>query len=325
MAFEKMISASRDDVPLVLYYALKQQEGKDAISGWEQMLQGLVDAGLHVTATWPTHTEQRGGLRTFKRNALASSIVIAARKRLDDAKVATRREFRDALSKELPERLRELQQALIAPVDLAQASIGPGMAVFTRYARVVEADGASMSVGTAMSIIRQSLSEVLREKEDAYDKYTAWAVSWFELNGTEPGAYGDAEVLSKAMNVSISAMHDEGFVKAGGNKVALVPRDELPDAWDPTTDARLTVWEITQHLIRALLVSEESAADIARKLGSDYGDRARDLAYRLFSICEEKDWAKEAGSYNALVVAWPEIARLAAEVPSDVQESLLGE
>jgi putative DNA methylase len=327
-AFDKMMAASRPDVPLVLYYAVKQQEGKGEagpISGWEQMLQGLIDAGLQITATWPMHTEQRGGLRSYRRNALASSIVITARRRQPHAPVATRREFRDQLRATLPESLRRLQQAVIAPVDLAQASIGPGMAVFSQFSKVVEAEGTPMRVGTALGIINQVLSEVLTEQEDEYDPQTRWAVAWFEQHGMEDGAYGDAEVLSKAKATALNVMTTDGFVRAKANKVALVPRAELPDDWDPLTDPRVTVWEVTQYLIRALETGGEgAAAELVRRVGS-LGEIARDLAYRLYDACERKKWADDAMAYNSLVVAWPEIVRLAAREPADVQESLLEE
>jgi putative DNA methylase len=229
------------------------------------------------------------------------------------------------LRQELPEGLRDLQHGNIAPVDLAQSAIGPGMAVFTRYAKVIESDGLPMSVRTALGIINQVLDEVLAEQEGEFDADTRWALSWFEQFGTEDGAFGEADVLARAKNTAVNGLVEAGIVKAKGGKVKLVSRAELPDSWDPTTDKRLTVWETTQHLIRTLETKGESAAAaLLNKLGG-VGDTARDLAYRLYSICERKKWADEALAYNSLVIAWPELSKLALAErtrPTDSQGQL---
>jgi putative DNA methylase len=276
------------------------------------MLQGLLDAGATITGTWPVRTEQPGGLREVGRAALASSIVLVCRKRPATASLATRKEFVAALKAELPDALRQLQRGNIAPVDLAQASIGPGMAVFSRYARVVEADGSPMKVRAALGIINQVLDEILSEQEGDFDADSRWALAWFEECGMEIGSFGKAETLSKAKNTAINGLVQAGIVEQKGNEVRLFERSELSESWDPGADSRLTVWEITQYLIRALeRGGETKAAGLLRRIGG-LGEMARDLAYRLYSICEKKKWAKEAFSYNALVVAWPEIARLAS-------------
>jgi len=320
-AFENMLAVHDQAFPLTIFYAFKQSEdagdGVGRVStGWETMLQGLLDAGAVITGTWPVRTEKGGGLRDLGRAALASSIILVCRKRRVDAALATRKEFIAALKAELPDALLRLQHGNIAPVDLAQASIGPGMAVFSRYARVVEANGKPMNVRSALGIINQALDEVLSEQESDFDADSRWALAWFEECGMESGPFGKAETLSKAKNTAINALVHDGILEAKGNRVRLLERSELSGSWDPATDMRLTVWEMTQHLILALETGGEAkAAEMLRRIGG-LGETARELAYRLFMICERKKWAKEALAYNALVVAWPEIARLAAGMPS---------
>jgi putative DNA methylase len=214
---------------------------------------------------------------------------------------------------ELPGALRNLQHGNIAPVDLAQAAIGPGMAVFSRYARVVEADGRSMTVRTALGLINQVLDEILAEQEGDFDADTRFAITWFEQRGTDEGPYGEADVLARAKDTSVDGMERAGILVSHAGKVRLVRRDELDRAWDPATDSRLTVWETAQHLVGRLVENGEgAAADLLRRLGSDYGESAHELAFRLYTICERKGWAQEALGYNALGASWPEIARLAA-------------
>jgi len=325
-AFVQMHTSGHRDYPVTVYYAFKQAEAESgdgddsdgsttslASTGWETMLEGLIRAGFAVTGTWPMRTELVGNLKK-EVSALASSIVLSCRPRPTDAQIATRREFIAALGRELADALRHLQRGSIAPVDLAQASIGPGMAIFTRYAKVVEADGSPMTVRTALALINQTLDEVLAEQEGEFDADTRWALGWFEQYGTEEGPYGVAETLSKAKNTSISSLADDGLLIARGGKVKLVDREHLPSDWDPSTDKRLTIWEVTQHLIRRLEEGGESeAAALLKKVGG-MGEVARDLAYRLYSICERKKWSQAGQPYNALVISWPEIVKLAQGV-----------
>jgi putative DNA methylase len=194
---------------------------------------------------------------------------------------------------------------------MAQSAIGPGMGVFTRYAKVIESDGSLMTVRTALGIINQVLDEVLAEQEGEFDADTRWALAWFEQFGAEESPFGEADVLARAKNTAVNGLVEAGIVKAKGGKVKLVSRTELPKNWDPTTDKRLTVWETTQHLIRTLDQDGESAAAaLLNKLGG-IGETARELAYRLYAICERKKWAEEALAYNGLVIAWPELTKLA--------------
>ncbi len=216
------------------------------------------------------------------------------------------------LRAELPAALKSLQHGNIAPVDLAQAAIGPGIGIFSRHAKVMEADGSSMTVRTALSLINQALDEIFVEQEGEFDPDTRWAIAWFEQFGTEPGEYGVAETLSKAKVTSVEGMVRAGIVEArSGRGVRLLRREELQKGWDPASDDRLTVWEMTQHLV-SRLDDERSAAALVRQLGP-YAEVARDLAYRLYLVCERKGWSQEGQAYNGLVVAWPEIMRLSLD------------
>ena len=319
-AFTRFRSAANADFPMTVFYAFKQQESEDGddedspslvSSGWEKMLASLISSGCSIQGTWPIRTEQSGGLREAKRNALASSIVLVCRPRPAEMPLATRKEFISGLRQELPEALRNLQHGNIAPVDLAQASIGPGMAVFTRYSKVIETDGSPMPVRTALGIINQVLDEVLAEQEGEFDGDTRWALAWFEQFGVSEGPFGVAETLSKAKNTAVNGLVEAAVIVAKAGKVRLVGRSELPEDWDPAADGRLTVWEITQHLIRKLEQEGESAAAaLVHQLGG-MAETARDLAYRLYNICDRKKWADEALAYNGLVIAWPELTRLA--------------
>lgn len=321
VAFERMRRTQAPGFPLTIIYAFKQAEeaegaGSLASTGWETMLEGLIHAGLSVHGTWPLRSELSNRPRSQGSNALASSIALVCRPRPDDAPLATRKDLVAVLKAELPKALRNLQQGNIAPVDLAQSAIGPGMGVFSRYAKVVEADGSAMSVRTALGLINGVLDETLSEQEGDFDADTRWALAWFDESGMNPGAYGKAETLSKAKNTSLAGLVQAGFLESRAGKVRLLDRTEYPAGWDPATDSRLTVWEVAQHLIRALETGgEDTAADLLRRVGG-LGETAKELAYRLYVICERRKWAKEALAYNALVVAWPEISRLAASAPA---------
>ena len=317
-AMQRIAENSHFAFPTTIYYAFKQSEIKDSIAatvrtGWESFLEALIQAGLSISGTWPIRTEMRTRQVGMNTNALASSIVLSCRKRVARAPLATRREFVAALREELPGALARLQSGNIAPVDLAQAAIGPGMAVFTRYAKVLDAQGDRVSVREALSLINQTLDEVLAEREGEFDADTRWALAWFEQEGFGEGEYGVAETLSKAKNTSISGIVDGGILASRGGKVRLLRPKELASDWNPTTDARLTVWEAVHYLVHALESGGEStAATLVRQLGG-LAETARELAYRLYTVCERKNRAEEARSYNGLVQSWPEIARLARE------------
>jgi putative DNA methylase len=326
-AFERMWSAQHPDYPLTVFYAFKQAEVEDeadsddtdapavASTGWETMLEGLIKAGFGVTGTWPMRSELGNRPVASGTNALASSIVLVCRPRLESAPLATRREFVAALKKELPDALKALQHGNVAPVDLAQAAIGPGMAVFTRYSKVLEADGTPMSVRTALQIINQELDAYLAAQEGEMDGDTRFCLAWFEQNGMNEGAFGEADVLARAKNTSVQGLVDAGVLSARAGKVRLLKRTEYEKDWDPAQDRRLTVWECTQHLILQLdTKGEEGAALLCGRLGGGRSEDARALAYRLYSICERKGWAEEALAYNSLVVSWPAIQEKAARL-----------
>ena len=313
LAMERLIEQSHLAFPVTIYYAFKQSETTSDLgitnTGWESFLDAVIRAGLSVGGTWPIRTEKQGRVIGNNTNALASSIVLVCRPRPTDAFAATRREFLDALKAELPEALRQMQQGNIAPVDLAQAAIGPGMAVFTRYAKVLDASGESVSVREALALINQTLDEVLAEQEGDFDVDTRWALAWFEQSGFAEGDFGVAETLSKAKNTSVSGMVEAGILESGTGKVRLLRPSELPDDWDPERERRFTIWEAAHHLVRVLDQGEPVAAEMMAKLGAN-AETARELAYR---ICDQKSRSQEAQSYNALVQSWPEIARLARE------------
>ena len=315
-AMQRLAEQAHPGFPVTIYYAFKQSENRGdsgtASTGWETFLDAVIRAGFAVSGTWPMRTEYTGNL---KKNiaALASSVVLVCRRRHGDAPPTTRREFVAALKSELPVALAHLQRGNIAPVDLAQAAIGPGMAVYTRYAKVLDAAGKALPVREALVLINQTLDETLAQQEGDVDADSRWALAWFEQFGFDEGEYGIAEMLSKAKNTSVAGMVEAGILESKRGKVRLLKPEELPDDWDPTTDRRLTAWEIVHYLIRALEAGGESAAAaLLAKLGAK-AEVARELCYRLYTLCERKKRAAEALSYNALVQSWPEITRLARE------------
>jgi putative DNA methylase len=315
-AMHRLAEQAHPAFPVTIYYAFKQSETESAegtfSTGWETFLDAVIRAGFAVSGTWPIRTELDRRMIGSGTNVLASSIILVCRPRGTDAPTTTRREFGTVLKAELPVALGYLQRGNIAPVDLAQAAIGPGMAVFTRYETILDAEGKPLSVREALALINQTLDEALAEQEGDFDVDSRWALAWFEQNGFADGQYGVAETLSKAKNTSVGGMVDAGVVLSKGGKVRLLKPDELPKDWDPTQDHRLTVWEMVHHLIRELDKGESAAAALVAKLGTK-AEVARELAYRLYTLCERKKRAQEALSYNALVQSWPEIVRLARE------------
>ena len=325
-AMERLAEQSHPTFPVTLYYAFKQSETRNdtgtSSTGWATFLDAVVSAGFSVKGTWPVRTERENRKRNQGANALASSIVLVCRHRSVDAPVVTRRELVDALRAELPDALRQMQSGNIAPVDLAQAAIGPGMAVFSRYARVLDVSGDAVTIYEALSIINETLDEVLAEQEGDFDADTRWALAWFEHAGFAEGEYGMAETLSIAKNTSVSGMVDAGILNSGGGNVRLLRPHELSDDWDPEKDSRLNAWETVHQLVRIHdQKGEGAAAELVAKLGSNAGS-ARDLAYRLYRICDLKDRTQEALGYNALVRSWGEISELANRTVVERQATL---
>lgn len=320
-AFHRLLEISAPDLPILVVYAHRQEEsdgdGGVTSTGWEAMLRAILAAGLQVVRTWPiwgSHSSKQIGLGT---NALATYMVLACRPREETAGITDRRGFLEALHAELPETLRELRQGNIAPVDLAQAAIGPGMEVFSRYTKVVEPSGEPMPVRTALGLINQVLDEVLTEQEGEFDADTRFAIKWFEQFGFEEADYDPAEGLARAMNVSVKGLEKVGILVAQAGRVKLLRRQEMPAGWDPATDSRLPVWEVTQHLVKALDEGgAQRAAELVTKVGG-LGETARDLAYRLYAVCERRGWAEDGLWFNALVTSWPEIVRRASARPAE--------
>lgn len=316
-AMHRLAEQTHPHFPVTIYYAFKQSES-DSLdgtisTGWEVFLDAVIRAGFTLSGTLPLRTEMKQRMRGLDANALASSVVLVCRKRDPHAPIITRREFLTTLKAELPKALKHFQHGNVAPVDLAQASIGPGMAVFTRYSKVLDAEGKAMAIRDALALINQVLDEVLAEQEGDFDSDSRWALSWFEQYGFAEGEYGVAETLSKAKNTSVSGMVEAGILTSKAGKVRLLKPEELPADWDPAKDERLTIWETVHQFIRVLEAGgENAAAGLVAKLGNK-ADTSRELAYRLYTLCERKKRANEALSYNALVQSWPEILRLSKD------------
>ncbi len=319
-AMQGLAAQAHPAFPVTIYYAFKQAETKGDTgttnTGWDTFLAAVIKAGFAITGTWPIRTERGARSIGIGTNALASSIVLVCRQRAPEAPTATRREFLTALKTELPAALAHLQRGNIAPVDLAQAAIGPGMAVYTRYSQVLDAEGKPLPVRAALALINQTLDEALAEQEGDFDADTRWALTWFEQMAFNEGEYGVAEQLATSKNTSVSGLADAGILRSKAGKVRLLKPAEFSVDWDPTTDKRLTVWEMVHQLIRALESGgDTAAAALVAKLGSE-SETARELCYRLYTLCERKKRANEAMAYNGLVQSWPEIARLARETGS---------
>lgn len=313
--FTRICEGTPDGFPITVFYAFKQAEaggdGDHASTGWETLLEGMLTSGWVVTATWPVRTERSGRVRDIGSNALASSIVLACRPRPADAGFTDRRGLINALREEFPEALRNLEQGKVAPVDLRQAAIGPGMAVFSRYARVNEPDGSPMRVRAALSLINQVLDEKLSQLEGNVSADTRFCVEWFKQYGFDNGPFGSAETLSKGIDTSISGLERGGVLKSGGGKVKLLSVSELPVSYDPLDDERTSEWEICLHLAKAL---KDRGADEAARLmaaarqvpGIDLDD-VTELAYLLYSIAEKKGWAETALLFNNLGTSWTDL------------------
>lgn len=308
------------DYPIAVFYAFKQSEssadGDVASTGWDTLLEGMIRAGWTITGTWPMRTELGNRTRNIDSNALASSIVLACRNREPAAGTLDLRGLRAALRAELPKALRDLQQGNIAPVDLAQAAIGPGMAVFSRYERVTEPDGSPLRVRRALSIINEVLDEVLAEQEGDFDSDTRWCVKWFEQHAWTEGPYGQAETLATSSNTSVAGLERAGVVRARAGKAVLLSPEQLRSDYDPETDVRPTVWEATLHLSKRIEEqSIEAAGAFLVKVGRTRVDveAVRELAYRLYNICERKKRPQLGNRFNNLVTSWPELVAAAGE------------
>lgn len=310
--------------PVTIYYAFKQAETKGeagtSSTGWETFLDAVLKAGFAITGTWPMRTELVGNLKKTV-NALASSIVLVCRKRPSDASTISRREFLRELNAVLPEALDEMTRggvnSPVAPVDLSQAIIGPGMAIFSQYVAVLEADGTPMRVKTALQLINRFFGE------DDFDHDTQFCLHWFEQQGWATGKYGEADVLARAKGTSVGGLIEAGVVESGSGDLRLLKWIEMPSGWSPDTDTRTPIWEALHQLIRALNQDGESAAGHLLTRMPEKAEPIRALAYRLYTLCERKGWSEEARAYNELVTAWTGIEKAATETGHGTQMSLL--
>lgn len=327
--FSRIRMAALHDAPITVFYAFKQtdlDEGQSASTGWQKLLEGMIHAGWEVTATWPMRTELGNRMRSRNSNALASSIVLALRPRPVGAETISRRGLVSALHHEIPLRLRELQQGSIAPVDLAQSAIGPGMAIFSRYSRVLEADGSEMSVRTALALINQVLDEALTDQEGDFDAETRFCVRWFSEFEWSEAPFGRADDLSKATNTSVSVLERGGVFRAAAGKARLLAPHELSLNWDPARDKEISIWEVAIRLGHALLTAgTERAGDWMRESAPRVDlEAVKELAYLMFSVCERKGWTDSAMLFNALGTSWSDIAVASrAAAPSGVQQESL--
>ena len=328
-ACRQLYVAAREDVPVTIYYAYKQSEndegagGAQASTGWETMLSALVNAGFAITGTWPMRTEMGSRALAQGTNALASSVVLVCRKRPENALSCSRRAFLAALKRELRDALHALQASNIAPVDMAQAAIGPGMGVYSRHAKVLEADGKPMSVRGALHCINEALDAYLTEQDGELDADSRFCIALYAQYAFNDMRFGDADVLARAKNTSVERLEAAGLVTAAKGVVRLRERHELPAFGAGSED---TLWLFTQQLAHALREGGVAAcAHMVARIYGDAPDRARALAYRLHTLAEQKGWAREALAYNALVVAWPEIQQgaLRAREASPSQGTLL--
>jgi putative DNA methylase len=314
--FERARATADPTLPITVYYAFRQvdrgAEG-EASSGWETLLEGMIRAGWEITSTWPVRTESAGRMRDIGSNALASSIVLSLRPRPDGAGITDRRGFIADLEAELPGALRRLQQGQVAPVDLPQAAIGPGMAVFSRHAAVIESDGSRMSVRSALARINEILDQVLNEQEGDFDATTRFAIAWYRQHGYGIGRFGDADNLARARNTSVDTMDRDEILTSRAGNVQLIKPSDLSWNYDVLKDLHTSNWEALHHLIKVLERDGIAPAGsflqyaLIRPDGAVDGDLVKELAHLLFRIAEGNGWTKDALSFNALVTSWPEI------------------
>lgn len=320
----RVYSYAREDVPVTIYYAFKQSESeadelsseKTASTGWETMLSAIIKSGFQINGTWPMRTEKEGRMVSNGTNALASSIVLVCRKRPETAMSCTRRDFINALHREMRPALEKLQSANIAPVDLAQSAIGPGIGVFSRYKSVLESDGKPMTVRAALQIINQELDAYYNEQEGELDRESRFCVDMFSQYAFNNLKFGDADVLARAKNTSVQALAERGVMMAEKGEVRLLTREEIPEKVDSHEEC---IWLLTQQLARAMeRGGVKECAQVVVELRGSNAENAKALAYRLYTICERKKWAQEGYAYNNLVVAWPDIQSMAAQMQAEM-------
>jgi putative DNA methylase len=318
-AMSNLALNAHPSAPVTIYYAFKQSETKEGSgttsAGWVTFLSAVIESGFSIVGTWPLRSEQEFRMISMGTNALASSIVLVCRKRADDAPTTSRRAFIRELNKVLPDALDEMtkgtgdDQSPVAPVDLSQAIIGPGMAVFSKYSAVLEADGSAMSVKSALQLINRFLAE------DDFDADTSFCLHWFEQYGWKDGIFGEADVLARAKGTSVSGVDAAGVIASGSGKVRLIKWADYPTDWDAAKDKRLPVWEALHQLIRVLKHGGEAECGLVLAVVADKAEAIRQLAYRLYTLCERKGWAEDARAYNELITSWTALESAAANAP----------
>ena len=323
--FARARETALDDYPITVYYAFKQSDSGDdgtASTGWETLLDGMIHSGWAITATWPMRSERSGRMVSVGTNALASSIVLALRPRPDDATTTDRRGLIAALHDELPDALRKLQQGTIAPVDLPQAAIGPGMAVFSRYAKVIENDGMAMTVRSALARINEILDQVLNEQEGDFDAATRFAIAWYRQHGYATGKFGVADDLARARNTAVETMVRDGILTSAAGKVTLLSPANLPEGYDVLADDRVGAWEVLHHLIAVLerdglpVAGAFLASAQARPDGAIDTELVKELSFLLFSVAEKNGWTHDALAFNTVATAWPDVVQAARSAPA---------
>lgn len=310
-AVHNMAEGCHSAYPVTIYYAFKQSETSEhgtLSTGWETFLEAVKKTGFSITGTWPMRTELSNRMIGSGTNALASSIVLVCRKRPQDAKSVSRKAFLQELERELPSALEDMiggkeGASPIAPVDLAQAAIGPGMAVYSKYTAVLEADGSSMPVHDALILINKAIDEYFTQAESDMGADTRFCVDWFQQYGFGEGPFGEADVLARAKGTSVNGVQQAGVIQSKAGKVRLLRWSEYPADWDPDKDERTPVWEALHHIIRTYEQSETASGALLSKM-TDKAEPIRQLAYRLYTLCERKGWAMEARMYNAVVTGW---------------------
>ena len=327
----RLAEQSHPAFPVTIYYAFKQTEGDGmegtTNTGWDTFLAAIINAGFAISGTWPIRSEMTAALKTLT-NSLASSIVLVCRPRAADAPTITRAKFVRELETTLPTAFKNLQSGNIAPADMGQAAIGPGMEIFTKYSKVLEPNGEAMSVGAAHKLIIHSLSRLNDPDSADYDDDSRWALAWFEEHGFETGEFGKANTIANAKNVGINGLVTAGIVHSRSGKVRLLKREELHDGiplnWDPTRDNNISAWEAMQHVIHRHQTGGATAAgELLSTLGAK-ADHIKDLSYRLYGICERKRWSQEAIGYNALVSEWGDIVAASQKLASKAVGTDLG-
>jgi putative DNA methylase len=321
-AMHRLSEQAHPAFPTTIYYAFKQSDTTDVgtgNTGWETFLDAVLTAGFAITGTWPMRTELGNRMIGSGTNALASSIVLVCRKREIQATSISRRDFQRELREVMPEALETMiggteGTSPIAPVDLAQAAIGPGMAVFSKYKAVLNQDGSPMSVHDALILINREITDFLNPDSGSYDNDTLFCASWFDQYGWGSGPFGEADTLSRAKGTNVDGVKQAGVIESGGGKVRLLKWEEYPPNWNPKTDSRMPVWEATHQTIRALNQKGESEAGALLARMPEHAETIRQLAYHLYTLCERKKWAEEARAYNELITSWHSIVSASHEV-----------